>query len=325
MKTEQPIKAYKGFNQDMTCRGFQYKEGETYEMQDNAIRCCEQGFHACENPIDILGYYEPSSSVYHEVELSGEIDKDSDDSKLCASRIKIGARIDIPKLCKLTFDYVKSHCTNANNPVKGQTATAGDQGAATAGSYGAATAGNRGAATAGYYGAATAGNYGAATAGYYGAATAGNYGAATAGNYGAATAGDQGAATAGNYGAATAGDYGAVTAGNRGAATAGDYGAATAGDYGAATAGNRGAATSRGKSAVGKNGIACARCTNPRAKGDLGAVLVLVEEKEDDYDIANWKAVVVDGKDIKPNTWYELSDGELRVVNDNENEDNDED
>jgi hypothetical protein len=316
MKTT-TIKAYKGFNQDMTCRGFQYKEGETYEMQDNAIRCCEQGFHACENPIDILGYYEPSSSVYHEVELSGEIDKDSDDSKLCASRIKIGARIDIPKLCKLTFDYVKSHCTNANNPVKGQTATAGDQGAATAGSYGAATAGNRGAATAGYYGAATAGNYGAATAGNYGAATAGDQGAATAGNYGAATAGDYGADTAGDQGAATAGSYGAATAGNRGAATAGDYGAATAG--------NRGAATSRGKSAVGKNGIACARCTNPRAKGDLGAVLVLVEEKEDDYDIANWKAVVVDGKDIKPNTWYELSDGELRVVNDNENEDNDED
>jgi hypothetical protein len=46
----------------------------------------------------------------------------------------------------------------------------------------------------------------------------------------------------------------------------------------------------------------------------MGAVLVLVEENEDDYDIANWRAVVVDGKDIKPNTWYELCDGELRKV-----------
>ena len=145
-----------------------------------------------------------------------------------------------------------------------------------------------------------------ATAGDSGAATAGNCGAATAGNSGAATAGDSGAATAGNCGAATAGDSGAATAGN--------CGAATAGNSGAATAGNSGAATSRGKSASGKNGLSVARGNDVRVKGGLGAILVIAEEKTDNYDIVDWKAVVVDGEKIKADTWYKLKNGELVEV-----------
>ena len=142
-------------------------------------------------------------------------------------------------------------------------------------------------------------------------ATAGNSGAATAGYRGAATAGDGGAATAGNYGAATAGNSGAATAGNYGAATAGYRGAATAGDGGAATAGDGGAATSRGSSASGENGLSVARGNNVRVKGGLGAILVIAEENESDYDIKHWKAVVVDGENVKADTWYKLEDGEL--------------
>ena len=141
---------------------------------------------------------------------------------------------------------------------------------------------------------------------------------ATAGNCGAATAGDCGAATAGFRGAATAGDRGAATAGNCGAATAGFRGAATAGDYGAATAGDRGAATSRGSASVGTNGIACARGSSPMARGGLGAVLVLVEEPFDSYNIAHWKAVEVDGKTVKADTWYRLKNGELMEAGDGE-------
>ena len=149
------------------------------------------------------------------------------------------------------------------------------------------------------------------TTGNRGAATAGDYGAATAGNRGAATAGNSGAATAGNRGAATAGGYGAATAGDSGAATAGYSGAATAGDSGAATAGDSGAATSRGKSASGENGLSVARGNDVRVKGGMGAILVIAEENTSDYDIAEWKAVVVDGEKIKPNTWYKLENGEL--------------
>ena len=105
-----------------------------------------------------------------------------------------------------------------------------------------------------------------------------------------------------------------ATAGYRGAATAGDFGAATAGDFGAATAGDRGAATSRGTSEVGKNGLAVARGNNVKVKGGIGSILVIAEENADDYDIADWKAVIVDGENVKADTWYCLKDGELCEV-----------
>ena len=293
------MKAFKGFNKDMTCCGFQYEEGQTYKTEQAEL--CETGFHACERPLDCFSYYAPGNSVYREVELEDVSSERKDDSKIVGKRIKIGAELDIAGLCKAQFQYVKEHTTfEYTDPER---ATAGNYGAATAGDYGAATAGDYGAATAGYSGAATAGDYGAATAGYSGAVTAGDCGAAIAGDYGAATAGYSGAATAGYSGAATAGYTGAATAGDCGAATAGNRGAAIAGDYGAATA--------RGCSAVGKNGIACARGNGVRVMGGIGAILVIVKEEHNSYNIDCWKAFVVDGEKIKADTWYGLRDGEL--------------
>ena len=94
-------------------------------------------------------------------------------------------------------------------------------------------------------------------------------------------------------------------------ATAGDYGAATARDYGAATAGDRGAATSRGSVTVGVNGTGLVRGNGVKIRGGLGAILVIAEEEENSYDLAHWKAVVVDGKTVKADTWYKLMNGEL--------------
>ena len=111
--------------------------------------------------------------------------------------------------------------------------------------------------------------------------------------------------------AATAGNYGAATAGDSGAATAGDCGAATAGNCGAATAGNCGAATSGGKSSTGENGLSVARGKWVKTKGGLGSILVIAEEEQNSYKISSWKAVVVDGVNIKADTWYTLKDGEL--------------
>ena len=140
---------------------------------------------------------------------------------------------------------------------------------------------------------------------------------ATAGDRGAATAGDRGAATAGDRGAATAGFCGAATAGFCGAATAGFSGAATAGFSGAATAGSYGAATSRGASAVGKNGIASVRGNGVKAKGGLGAIIVIAIENDSNFDIKEWKAGVIDGKTLKPDTWYAIKNGEFKEVAEN--------
>ena len=261
---EQKIKAYKAFDKDLSCRGFKYEVGKEYE-ETGDIKACEKGFHACPYPLDVFGYYAPAGSRFCEVEQSGKID-DSESNKVCSSKIRIGAELDIRGLVKAAVSYVKERCTNECNAEQGRPSTAGD--------------------------------YGAATAGDSGAATAGDYGAATAGNSGAATAGDYGAATAGNYGAATAGDSGAATAGYRGAATAGDYGAATA----------------RGKASTGSNGLSVARGKNVQVKGGIGAILVIAEERDNTYDIVDWKAVVVDGEVVKADTWYRLENGELVEV-----------
>ena len=183
---EQKIKAYKAFDKDLSCRGFKYEVGKEYE-ETGDIKACEKGFHACPYPLDVFGYYTPAGSRFCEVYQGGKID-DSESDKVCSSKIRIGAELDIKGLVKAAVSYVKERCTNECNADPGKPATAGYRGAATAGDRGAATAGDRGAATAGNYGAATAGYRGAATAGDSGAATAGDRGAATAGNYGAATA-----------------------------------------------------------------------------------------------------------------------------------------
>ena len=261
---EQKIKAYKAFDKDLSCRGFKYKVGKEYE-ETGDIKACEKGFHACPYPLDVFGYYAPAGSRFCEVEQSGKID-DSESDKVCSSKIRIGAELDIRGLVKAAVSYVKERCTNEYNAEPGKPAMTG----------------------------------------YRGAATAGYRGAAMAGDGGAATAGDGGVATAGDRGAATAGDGGVATAGYRGAATAGDGGAATAGDGGAATA--------RGKASTGYNGLSVARGKNVQVKGGIGAILVIAEERDDTYDIVDWKAVAVDGEVVKADTWYRLENGELVEV-----------
>lgn len=102
------IKSYKGFNKDMTCRGFQYKEGKEYETSRAVV--CNEGFHACEHPLDCLGYYPPNTSVYHEVEQTGEFSSDSGsrDSKIASTKIKIGAKLSIAGLVQAAIDFTKS-------------------------------------------------------------------------------------------------------------------------------------------------------------------------------------------------------------------------
>ena len=232
------ITSYKGFNKDMTCRDFQYKEGESYE--EPSAKACERGFHACEYPLDCLDYYSPNESVYHVVEQSGEISRHSDDTKVASTKIKIGAEINIAGLVKAAIEYTMKR---VNPEAKADER----QGASSA-----------------------TGNCGASSAtGYKGASSA-------TGDYGASSA-------TGNCGASSATGY-------KGASSAGD-----------------------------SESVAVAWGYHGKAKGVLGSYLVLAdwEGDEDDYWHQNlWqlkgaKMVQVDGKDIKPDTFYTMRNGEI--------------
>ena len=293
------VKAFKGFNKDLTCRGFQYEEGKEFETE--RAECCEAGFHACEYPLDVFHYYSPAQSIFHEVEMSGDMDRETCDSKICSTKIKIGAKLSIAGLVKCAIDFTMARINKE---------ASSDE------SYGASSA---------------TGDYGASSAtGYRGASSAtGDYGASSAtGDYGASSA-------TGNYGASSAtGDYGASSAtGYRGASSAtGDYGASSAtGNCGASSAtGYRGAS-----SVSDPTGVAVAWGHEARAKGCKGSHLILSDwrytgEKYSDgdykhpYDKDCWELagavmVMVDGEKIKEDTYYRCIEGSVVEVDEDGN------
>ena len=190
------MKCYKGFDKDLKCRDFQYEIGKKYEEERAEI--CDTGFHACENPLDVFGYYAPADSRYCEVELDAN-DQKSDDSKRVGKKISIKAEIGIAGIVKAGLEYIKDQVNwdddkKSNTGNRSAATNTGDQSAAT-------NTGNRSAAT-------NTGDWSAAT-------NTGDQSAATnTGNRSAATnTGDQSAATnTGDQSAATnTGDWSAAT------------------------------------------------------------------------------------------------------------------
>ncbi|MBG0849724.1 hypothetical protein HRK77_06030, partial [Haemophilus influenzae] len=183
------IIAYKGFNQDWTCRGYQYEIGKTYEHKGD-VKACKSGFHACEYPLDVLSYYSPAVSKFAVVKMSGETSKDSDDTKIASAKITIETEINLPEMVKKAVEWIKGKvdwdAAEKSNTGNGSVATnTGDRSAATnTGSWSVAT-------NTGYQSAATnTGNGSVATnTGYQSAATNTGYQsvATNTGNRSAAT------------------------------------------------------------------------------------------------------------------------------------------
>ena len=107
------MKGYKGFNKDMTCRGMQYEEGKIYKMEEEP-KCCEKGYHFCENPLDTLDYYDLCDSAFAEVEAIGDINRPKEeerqDSKIATNKIKIGAKLDLTGFIKASIDFLWEKC-----------------------------------------------------------------------------------------------------------------------------------------------------------------------------------------------------------------------
>ena len=131
-KVAEPIKAYKGFDKNLKCRGFQYEIGKEYELPEGQHpSACNNGFHACPNPNDLFAFYSPNEgNRYCLVELSGEID-DSEIDKIAASHIRIVKELTIMEVANSRKNYTEEHCTNEKNAEPGKPATAGYRGAAT--------------------------------------------------------------------------------------------------------------------------------------------------------------------------------------------------
>lgn len=101
IEKENPIIAYKGFDEDLSCRGFQYEIGKEYCL-DGELELCANGFHACQNPLDVFDYYSMSSSTrYAMVELWGDVDFAIDNEKLCATNIRIVKEMSIDELVEI--------------------------------------------------------------------------------------------------------------------------------------------------------------------------------------------------------------------------------
>ena len=132
------VPGFKGFDENMQCRGYQYEEGKSYH-EDGEIQACQSGFHYCKYPLDVFGYYPPAKSRFFEVEGHGKMSNDTGDSKVSVSDLKINAEIGISGIVKAAIEYTRKRCTNRCNAEEGKLATAGDYGAATAGYSGAAT------------------------------------------------------------------------------------------------------------------------------------------------------------------------------------------
>jgi hypothetical protein len=101
------MKGYKAFNKDMKCRDFQFEENKEFE-QDDKVSVCNKGFHFCENPMDVLDYYDLVDSEFSEVEATGDIKTEG--NKSATNKIKIGAKLGVKGLVKASFDFLWEKC-----------------------------------------------------------------------------------------------------------------------------------------------------------------------------------------------------------------------
>ena len=146
------MKACKGFDKNLRCRGFQYEVGGEYT--EETAELCNRGPHACENPLDTLRYYRPGDSRYCEVEIEDNGQRSSYDSKVCGKHIKIGAEIGLKGVINAGVRFVFDKCESATEENasgwRGNADASGDSGNAAASGWtgNAAASGWRGNAAA---------------------------------------------------------------------------------------------------------------------------------------------------------------------------------
>ena len=286
-KKEQSITAYKGFNKDLSCRGFQYEVGKEYE-QKGEIKACENGFHACESPLEVLDYYFLDGNAnmlrFCEVEQSGELSRDNDCStKVASSKIKIKAELKFADLIKLGIEWLKEKTSPENINGDGSQNDNGKRAAQIGSSGDSAKIGSSG------------------------------YSAKIGSSGDSAKIGSSG------YYAqiGSSGDYAQI-------GSSGDYAKIGSSGYSAqiGSSGDYAQIGSSGYSAkidsTGEDSVICCAGHNSCVKAKKGSWITLAEWKYD-KEKGRWvpkcvKSEYVDGERIKADVWYKLIDGEFVEV-----------
>jgi hypothetical protein len=298
---KQTIVCYKGFDENLRCRDFQYEIGKTYK-HEGAVECCASGFHSCEYPLDCFGYYEPGTSRYAIVEIGGAADKDDGDTKICSAEITIKAEIQVPEIITRAIAWVTALCKPADSKH-----SEGYQSASSA-------TGTRSASSAtGYQSASSATGYQSASSatGYRSASSAtGDRSASSATGYRSASS-----ATGYRSASSATGDGSASSATGDGSASSatGDRSASSAtGDGSASSAtGYRSASLTTGASSKSEvlkpdsQSVAIGIGYQNRAKAAEGCALVLCY-RDENYRIVHIRASKVGENGIKADTWYAL-------------------
>ncbi|WP_390549816.1 hypothetical protein, partial [Qipengyuania sp. MTN3-11] len=144
-KAELPtFAAIKGMDRDMTCRGFQFEVGKTYE-QPGKIVACSNGFHSYPTDEDtpphaVFEYYAPNVSRYFDVTAGGATDRQG--NKIASASLTIGVEISMGEIMRRVADWCvkKAKGAASNSGDYGAASNSGTRGAASnSGDYGAAS------------------------------------------------------------------------------------------------------------------------------------------------------------------------------------------
>ncbi|HEH9446308.1 TPA: hypothetical protein SIA42_004092 [Pseudomonas aeruginosa] len=148
--SEEVVTAYKGFKQDLTCRGYQFEIGGTYK-HEGEVEACASGFHSCEYPLDVFGYYAPGESRFAIVKASGHLSRHDDDSKIASATLVVEAEISMPTMISRAIDWIMARLDSSveQTVVGGTASNTGNRSAASnTGDYSAASnTGHRSAAS----------------------------------------------------------------------------------------------------------------------------------------------------------------------------------
>jgi len=162
------IVAYKGFDNELKCQGFEFEVGKTYKHKGKTISY-KSGFDSCEYPLDVLNYYGPVNNRFAIVKASGEIIDRA--SKIISSTLTVKEEIDLHTLVRHAVDWITQRLDESIL----QIVINSDKSAATNGNY--SVSANIG----GYSSVTNTGNYSVAT-------NTGNYSSVTnTGDYSAST------------------------------------------------------------------------------------------------------------------------------------------